>query len=747
MQTPSAANPLELWYRQPAAAWTQALPIGNGRLGAMVFGDPRRERIQLNDDTLWAGGPYDALNPDAKEALPQVRHLIAQGRYREAHALIGSRMMAKPLRQMPYQTVGDLRLELPGEAEPASYRRALDLDRAITTVRYTAGGVAHAREAFASAPDGVIVVVLSAGRPGSVAFTAAMTTPQQAAVTIEGGDTLVLRGVNGDARGIKGALRFEARVLVRTRGGAMKADGDRLSVTGADEATLLIAMATSYRSFKDVSGDPTARTAAAIAAARGRSVAELRDRHVADHQALFRRLTIDLGTSDAVARPTDERIRGFGAGGDPQLAALYVQFGRYLLIASSRPGSQPANLQGVWNESMAPPWDSKYTININTEMNYWPAEPANLAELTGPLFGLIDDIAETGASTAQRMYGARGWVAHHNTDLWRSTTPIDGPQYGMWPCGGAWLTLHLWDHYDFGRDRAFLARAYPIMKGAATFFLDALVEDPVRKVLVTSPSLSPENVHPFGDTSIVAGPSMDTQIVRELFTVTSRAAEILDLDASFRRELEAARARLAAPAIGQDGQLQEWLADWDHAAPEPRHRHTSHLFAVYPAAQITPRRTPELAAAARRTLDLRGDDATGWALGWRLNLWARLQDPVRAYRILELLIRPDRTYPNMFDAHPPFQIDGNFGGAAGILEMLVQSHDGEIAILPALPAAWPDGSLTGVRVRGGFELDLAWRRGAVTRLVIASKTGGTFRLRIGETVSEHTLAAGQRFTR
>jgi alpha-L-fucosidase 2 len=742
MQTPPPANALELWYRQPATAWTEALPIGNGRLGAMVFGDPSRERLQLNEDTLWAGGPYDPVNPEAREALPRVRRLIADGRYREAHALIGERMLATPLRQMPYQPVGDLWLTLPDAAGLEGYRRALDLDRAITTVRYTAGGVTYTREAFASAADDVIVVRLTADRPGAVAFTASLTTPQQASVVADGADGLVLRGTNAEARGIKGALRFEARIHVAMRGGGVRTDGARLVVTGADEATLLVAMATSYRSYKDVSGDPAARTAAAIDAARRRSVDELRDRHVANHQRLFRRLTIDLGTSAAVAKPTDERVRDFAAGGDPQLAALYVQYARYLLISCSRPGSQPATLQGLWNESMAPPWDSKYTININTEMNYWPAEVANLAELTEPLFALIKDIAETGAATASRMYGARGWVAHHNTDLWRATAPVDGPRSGMWPCGGAWLTLHLWDHYDFGRDRAFLAGAYPIMKGASAFFLDALVEDPGRKVLVTSPSLSPENQHPFGGTSIVAGPSMDTQIVRELFTVTMRAAEILDLDAPFRRELETARGRLAPPAIGQDGQLQEWLADWDHAAPEPRHRHTSHLFAVFPAAQITARGTPALADAARRTLDLRGDDATGWALGWRINLWARLLDPVRAHRILELLIRPDRTYPNLFDAHPPFQIDGNFGGAAGILEMLVQSHGGEIAILPALPAAWPDGSVTGVRLRGGFEIDLTWRRGVFVRLVVRSAIGGTFRLRIGDAVSAHTIPPG-----
>jgi alpha-L-fucosidase 2 len=736
------AEPLSLWYRQPAKEWVEALAVGNGRLGAMVFGGVARERIQLNEDTLWAGGPYDPANPDALEAWPRVRELIFAGQYRQADRLIGRRMMAKPLNQMPYQCAGDLLLDFPDANGVTDYRRDLSLDTAVATVAYTIDSVRYTREVFSSPVDQVIAIRLRADRPGKVTFTAGMTTPQKASVTVESPNTLVLQGVNGSSGGIAGALKFQARVTVKTSGGRIVSGQDRITVTDADYAILLIAVATSYKSYKDVAGDPETLTQEAIAKAGTKSFAVLLKDHVAAHQALFRRVTLDLGTTAAADRPTDERIRDLDKVNDPQLAALYFQFGRYLLISSSRPGCQPANLQGIWNDSMSPPWQSKYTININTEMNYWPADPMNLGECVEPLVAMVMDLTKTGARTAKTMYNANGWVTHHNTDLWRATAPIDGPQWGMWPTGGAWLSLHLWDHYDYNRDKEYLAKIYPALKGAAQFFFDTLVEDPNRHWLVTCPSLSPENHHPFG-TSVCAGPTMDMQILRDLFTACIRAAEILGVDEDFRKQAAATRARLAPNQIGGNGQLQEWLEDWDMQAPWMDHRHVSHLYGLHPSDQIHVRTTPELAAAARRSLEIRGDEATGWGIGWRLNLWARLHDGEHAYKILTMLLRPERTYPNMFDAHPPFQIDGNFGGTSGIAEMLLQSCAGEIELLPALPKAWPSGSVKGLRARGGFELDVQWRDGRLVKVTVRSLAGGSCRLRYGDVTRDLNLARDQ----
>jgi alpha-L-fucosidase 2 len=754
-QTP-ATNPHLLWYEKPAARWEEALPVGNGRISAMIFGGAAQDRLQLNEGTLWAGGPYDPVNPQAKNALPEVRKLVFEGKYREASRLVSSRMMARPLTQMPYQTVGDLLLTFPGATDVTDYRRQLDLDAATATTTYTSDGVRYTREIFANAPDNVIVVRLTANQPRKISLTAGMKTPMKAVVETAGTDTLIMRGTGGDAAGIKGQIQYQARVRVLAKGAKPTATSAEVSVTNADEVLLLITAATSYKKFDDVSGDPESITKKQLAAAAKKSFAKLRQAHLGDYQPLFRRVSLDLGQSEAMKLPTDERIRRFATGNDPQLAALYYQFGRYLLISCSRPGGQPANLQGIWNASLNPPWQSKYTININTEMNYWPAESGNLAECVEPLIAMVKDLTVTGARTAQNMYGARGWVVHHNTDLWRASAPIDGPEWGMWPGGGAWLCLHLWDRYEFSGDKAYLRSIYPAFKGAAEFFLDTLQEHPERNWLVTNPSSSPENPHPHGST-ICAGPTMDNQILRDLFANTIKAAAILGTDGELRQQLAAARARLAPNQIGQAGQLQEWLEDWDMQAPEMRHRHVSHLYGLYPGRDIHRRDTPELAQAVAKSLDVRGDRATGWATAWRIALWTHLGNGDRAFEIVKHLISPGLTYPNMFDAHPPFQIDGNFGGAASIAEMLMQSRLGtvatalmptatpEIELLPALPLAWPTGSVKGLRARGGFEVDVAWQDGKLVEVVVRSLQGGSAQLRYGAITRDVKLAKNKTY--
>jgi alpha-L-fucosidase 2 len=727
-----ADHPNMLWYQRPAREWTEALPVGNGRIGAMVFGCVGQERLQLNEDTLWAGGPYDPVNPGAAGALAEVRRLIFADRWAEAEALANASLMARPIAQMPYQTVGDLMIDMSGTADFSDYRRALDLDAAIATTRFRAGATEFRREVVASPADQVIAVRLSADRPGPIDANVWLRTPQPGAVVqAEANGTLVLTARNPAAHGIAGALRFEARAHVSQSGGRIEEGNDRVRVRGADEVVILIAMATSYRRYDDVNGDPAAATREQIVQARRRSFAEIAARTAEEHRRLFRRVAVDLGRTAAAHRPTDERIRTSETADDPALAALYFQYGRYLLIASSRPGSQPANLQGLWNDSTDPPWGSKYTININTEMNYWPAEPTGLEECVAPLVAMVRDLAETGARTAREMYGARGWVVHHNTDLWRATAPVDGARWGLWPTGGAWLCLHLWDHYDYGRDEAYLRSVYPLLRGAAQFFLDTLQRDPRTGLLVTNPSLSPENVHPQG-ASLCAGPAMDMQILRDLFDRTARAATVLALDAELVADLVAARQSLAPDQVGRNGQLQEWQLDWDDSAPEPDHRHVSHLYGLFPSDQISFDETPALARAARRSLELRGDESTGWATSWRANLWARLRDGEHAHAILRFLLGPERTYPNMFDAHPPFQIDGNFGGTRAIVEMLMQSRGDSILLLPALPSAWPTGSISGLRARGACRIDLSWRGGTLESATLSGRMKGERRVRFGD---------------
>ncbi|MDB5001847.1 MAG: hypothetical protein JWQ34_72 [Mucilaginibacter sp.] len=740
-------NDLKLWYNKPSEkTWEKAMPVGNGRLAGMVYGNPARETIQLNEATLWSGGPSRNDSKGALAALPEVRRLIFENKRKEAAAIATKAMRSNKDNGMCYQPVGNLYLNFPGHEQYQNYYRDLDISKAIATTTYVVDGVTYKREVFASNANQVIVVHLSASKPGSLTFSAAMSSPQKSTVVTKGKDELVLSGVSGNRDGVKGEDKFQALVRVKLDGGEVAASDTSVNVSKANAATLFISIATNFVKYDDISADESARANAYLNKAWPIAYATLLNNHVAAYQKFFNRVKLDIGKTDSIKNTTDARINDFASGNDPQLVELYFQFGRYLLISSSQPGGQPANLQGIWNKEMSPPWGSKYTININTEMNYWPAEETNLAEMHEPLVQMVKDLAVTGKQTAKDMYGVGGWLAHHNTDLWRITGPVDGIYSGLWPSGGAWLSTQLWDRYMYNGDKAYLKAVYSALRGAAQFYLEFLVEEPEHKWLVIAPSVSPENGPQAygGGINIDAGVTMDNQLVFDIFSEVMAAAKILNVDQDFAAKLKAARDRLPPMQIGQYSQLQEWLHDLD--SPKDHNRHISHLYGLYPSNQISPYRTPELFDAARTSLIYRTDVSTGWSMGWKVNFWARLLDGNHAFKLIQNQLTPTGknkgssnngggTYPNMFDAHPPFQIDGNFGCAAGISEMLMQSADGALNLLPALPDAWPAGTISGLRARGGFEIvSMQWKDGKIAQLKIKSTVGGNCRLRVPNSI-------------